>query len=186
MTLNINITKSEIAEFVSYMFPFLLVLTLIIIMDDDIFKLIELAIIPCVMWIAFAKLGGQTWDIEDRKHRIVPLVVLVIYGLIITYVVNDFFSKVFFINIVFILLITSFWKISMHCYGLSTLIMLLVYMLKYTDTNFYLLLFLITSYTAFLILTIWSRLYLKKHTVLQVAIGTFFGFLINMIIIQSP
>ena len=184
MKLNINITKLKFAEFVSYMFPFLLVMTLIATMDD-IFKLMNLAVIPCIMWIAFAKLGGQKWDIEDRKHRIIPLAVLVIYGLMMCYIANDFFSKVFFINIAFILLITLFWKISMHCYGLSTLIMLLVYMLKYTDTNFYLLLFLITSYTVFLILTIWSRLYLKKHTVLQVAIGTFFGFLINMIIIQS-
>jgi len=182
MGLNINITKLKFAEFVSYMFPFLLIITLIATMND-IFKLMELAIIPCIMWITFAKLRGQKWDIEDREHRIIPLIVLVIYGLIIAYVINDFFSKVFFINIAFISLITSFWKISMHCYGLSTLIMLLVYMLKYTD-NYYLLLLLIISYMVFLILTIWSRLYLKKHTVLQVIFGTFFGFLINMIIIK--
>ena len=174
--------KSKFAEFISYMFPFLLVITLVATINN-VFELIMLAVIPCVIWLSSAKLSGQKWDIEDRKHRIVPLVVLVIYGLIITYVVDDFFSKVFFINIVFILLITSFWKISMHCYGLSTLIMLLVYMLKYTD-NYYLLLLLIISYMVFLILTIWSRLYLKKHTVLQVIFGTFFGFLINMIIIK--
>ena len=175
--------KSKFAEFISYMFPFLLVITLVATINN-VFELIMLAVIPCVIWLSSAKLSGQKWDIEDRNHRIIPLVLLAIYGVIIGYIINDFYSKVFLINVVFILVITSFWKISMHCYGLSTLIMLLVYLLKNTDANFYLLLFLITCYTVFLILTIWSRLYLKKHTVLQVALGTFFGFLINLIILK--
>ncbi|WP_292460548.1 phosphatase PAP2 family protein [Methanothermococcus sp.] len=172
--------KKKFAEYISYIFPFLLIITLIIAIHD-IFKLIALAIIPCIVWLASAKLKGQNWDIEDKNCRIIPLILLAVYGVIICFVFNDFFSKVFLVNIIFILIITLFWKISMHCYGLSTLIMILLYLLKYSN-NHYLLLLLTYCYIVFLILTMWSRLYLKKHTLLQVILGMLFGFLINFLI----
>ncbi|WP_157198872.1 phosphoesterase PA-phosphatase [Methanothermococcus okinawensis] len=175
--------KSKFATFVSYIFPFLLVITLIIAINN-IIELIMLAVVPCIIWLISAKLSGQNWDIEDRNHRLIPLIILTIYGVVISFIFNDLFSKAFLINIIFILIITLFWKISMHCYGLSTLIMLLMYLLKYTNNNYYLIISLIISYSVFLILTIWSRLYLKKHTVLQVVIGTFSGFLVNLIMLK--
>ncbi|MDK2790181.1 MAG: hypothetical protein PWP15_688 [Methanothermococcus sp.] len=124
------------------------------------------------------KINDQKWDIPNRNQRVIPLIIVVIYGFLILAFRQDFPIKFYLVNVVFLLIITRFWKISIHCYGLSAIIIALIKSNNVLNGNP--LYFIVPIYFLFLIATIWSRLYLKKHTLLQVVLGTFFGFLINL------
>jgi len=143
-----------------------------------IMDLIALVLIPLVIWLLWAKINDQKWDIPNRNQRVIPLIIVDIYGFLILAFRQDFPIKFYLVNVVFLLIITRFWKISIHCYGLSAIIIALIKSNNVLNGNP--LYFIVPIYFLFLIATIWSRLYLKKHTLLQVVLGTFFGFLINL------
>lgn len=162
----------QLAEFISRIFPFLIVFACIFMYG--IMDLIALVLIPLVIWLLWAKINDQKWDIPNRNQRVIPLIIVVIYGFLILAFRQDFPIKFYLVNVVFLLIITRFWKISIHCYGLSAIIIALIKSNNVLNGNP--LYFIVPIYFLFLIATIWSRLYLKKHTLLQVVLGTFFGF----------
>lgn len=166
----------QLAEFISRIFPFLIVFACIFMYG--IMDLIALVLIPLVIWLLWAKINDQKWDIPNRNQRVIPLIIVVIYGFLILAFRQDFPIKFYLVNVVFLLIITRFWKISIRCYGLSAIIIALIKSNNVLNGNP--LYFIVPIYFLFLIATIWSRMYLKKHTLLQVVLGTFFGFLINL------
>lgn len=167
----------KFAEIISRAFPFLAISAFPCIVSD-VRSLISLAIIPAVIWILWAKIKNQKWDIPDRNGRIVPLTIMVIYGFVLVIIEPNFLTKFYLTNVLSLLIITSFWKISIHCYGLSAIIVALI---KFNQICNNLLYFVVFIYMGFLIFTMWSRIYLEKHTPLQVIMGTLLGFGQNLI-----
>ncbi|AEF95667.1 phosphatase PAP2 family protein [Methanotorris igneus] len=177
MTLEKNTRFVKFAEIVSKAFPFLAIAAFPCIMSD-IKDLVTLALIPAIIWILWAKIRNQKWDIPDRNERMIPLIIMAIYGLILVIIEPSFLSKFYLTNILSILIITSFWKISIHCYGLSAIITALIKSNQICGDLPYIIIFI---YLGFLIFTMWSRIYLEKHTPLQVIMGTLLGFGQNLI-----
>ena len=170
----------KFAEIVSRAFPFLVIAAFPCIMSD-ISDLIILVLIPTIIWILWAKIRNQKWDIPDRNERIIPLIIMVIYGVVVLAIKPDFLSKFYLTNILSLLMITSFWKISIHCYGLSAIITALIKSNQICGDLSYIIIFI---YLGFLIFTMWSRLYLEKHSPLQVIMGTLLGFGQNLILLH--
>jgi membrane-associated phospholipid phosphatase len=119
----------------------------------------------------------QSLDIDDRKKRIVPLLlgfVCFSIGFIILYLLNApgivlglMFCYVS--NTLIVWLITIFWKVSVHAIGVSGPMMaLFIYFGQYV-----LPLFIIV------VLIGMSRIVLNKHTPMQVMVGTGIGLLLT-------
>jgi membrane-associated phospholipid phosphatase len=119
----------------------------------------------------------QSLDIDDRKKRIVPLLLGVIcfsIGFIVLYLFNApgivlglMFCYVS--NTLLVWLITIFWKVSVHAIGVSgPLMALYIYF-----GQFVLPLLLIVVLVGI------SRIILNKHTPMQVVVGTGIGLLLT-------
>ena len=141
--------------------------------------LIPITILPAMY--LFKNLQHVT--LNERRERIIPLFFASICFYLGYYLVSRFssitvidqflFSSV--IVVLAILLISLFWKISLHMAGLGGISgLILMLSLIYTlDMTFYLsVLFLISGIVAS------ARLVLKEHNLLQIATGYFTGFLI--------
>lgn len=113
-------------------------------------------------------------DATNKEERTAPYIygiILYAIGLIILYLSNagDLVMTVWFaylLNTFVILVINKFWKISAHAMGVAGPLGLFYF------------LFGIYSYPLFVLLLViaWSRIYLKCHTPLQVAMGSIYGF----------
>jgi membrane-associated phospholipid phosphatase len=119
----------------------------------------------------------QSLDIDDRKKRIVPLLLGFIcfsVGFIVLYlfkapgiVLGLMFCYV--TNTMIVWLITLFWKVSVHAIGVAGPLMALYL----SFGQFILPLFLIAVLVGI------SRIVLNKHTPMQVAVGTGIGLLLT-------
>ncbi|MDK2987015.1 MAG: hypothetical protein PWQ47_153 [Methanothermococcus sp.] len=96
----------QLAEFISRIFPFLIVFACIFMYG--IMDLIALVLIPLVIWLLWAKINDQKWDIPNRNQRVIPLIIVVIYGFLILAFRQDFPIKFYLVNVVFLLIITRF------------------------------------------------------------------------------
>ncbi len=132
--------------------------------------------IPIVFWVIWAKIKKESWDIYNKNNRIVPLTITTLYIFLLSLFWHNIFNFIFLGNVLLILIITKFWKISMHCYGLSAMSYLIY---KFTGN-----VFLFVIYIFLLIITIYARIYLKKHTYSQVLVGTLLGFLFNYVLLN--
>ncbi len=132
--------------------------------------------IPIVFWVIWAKIKKESWDIYNKNNRIVPLTITTLYIFLLSLFWHNIFNFIFLGNVLLILIITKFWKISMHCYGLSAMSYLIY---KFTGN-----VFLFVIYIFLLIITIYARIYLKKHTYSQVIVGTLLGFLFNYVLLN--
>ena len=170
------------AEIISNLFPYWFILSTALLFKN-IVEIILIGAIPCILWVLYAKLKNQQWDIEDRAPRITPLVLLIGYGFLIYPIIDHgYLMIIFFINLMIISIITFFWKISIHCYGSSTMLILLAYK-YYGDSTIF---FIALVFNLLMIIsTMWARLYLNKHTKLQVGIGALLGLIINIILIVT-
>jgi len=165
----------EIFQILSLMYLLFLYIGFLLISKFDI-SLSLAFFFPCVFWICWAKIKNETWDIPNRKNRLVPLIFTLIYLSILAIFWKNIFIIIFLVNVLVILIITKFWKISMHNYGLSAMAYLI-----YAFTNS---IWLSTIYLILVIITGYARIYLKKHTVSQVIAGTILGISVNYILLN--
>lgn len=129
--------------------------------------------LPLAYLLLAPKLGWvSAWDMKTRKER-TPMLFLVLVAFIVSTLIIYIFGDtlLFHLSIIMLflsasfLIINQFWKISLHA-GLNT-------------TGSIFINFLFGWKLPWLYLTIpiiyWSRLYLKKHTPLQLIAGTVVG-----------
>ena len=132
--------------------------------------------VPCVFWICWAKIKKETWDISNKENRLIPLIFTLVYLLSLDVFWKNKFIIIFLVNVSIILIITKFWKISMHNYGLSAMSYLI-----YAFTNN---IWLSLLYLILVVITGYARIYLKKHTFSQVIAGTILGIIVNYLLLK--
>ena len=138
-----------------------LILTLLCILFSTF-----LPFIAALMWI---KSRNLDFDVSDKDERTFPLlfgacsyltgvIVLLIMGApaVITVLMFCYFS-----NTLLTTFITFFWKISIHSMGIAGPTAAMIYIFGYPGFLF----------GIPLIMVMWSRIYLHKHTPAQVVVG---------------
>lgn len=146
---------------------------LLIIGSISIFFGGVLPLIICYLW---AKKNNLDVDIPTKEDRIYPLLMVIpsyFLGLILLYfleapaIITVLMSCYFSITII-VLIISIYWKISLHSMGIAGPAVFLIYLFGVPGLIFSLI--LLSS-------VMWSRVYLKRHTVSQVIMGALFGLL---------
>ncbi len=134
-------------------------------------------LLPFILCYLYAKKKNLEIDIPSRKDRIYPLLMVIpsyLIGLILLYilgtspVITVLMFCYFSITIV-VLLISIYWKISLHSMGVAGPAVFLIHIFGIPGFVFSLIIPLV----------MWSRVYLKKHTVSQVIVGALLGFLLT-------
>ena len=139
---------------------------------------------PMLSFVVMLRMGIIT-DIKMtiRKERVVPTYVAVIYYFCFYYllaqidglsihILSSFLGCI--LAILIANLITSFWKISIHGIGISSVAAIMVGTSEATLTHN---IAWITILLVLIGLVGWSRLYLKRHTPMQVLAGSILGFM---------
>lgn len=144
------------------------------------------AIFTCILpvlfvlrWIEGKRHHGQKidMDIPERKDRNYPLIIVILSylaGTAVLYTLNApvmttilMFS--YFLNTFIVFFINLYWKISIHAMGVAGPTTVLIYTFGPIGALF-----------AFIIpIVMWSRVYLKRHTVGQVITGALLGFILT-------
>ena len=118
-------------------------------------------------------------DIPERSDRNYPLLLVILSYLIgfsVLYLLNappitTVLMFCYFSNTLAVFFINLYWKISIHSMGVAGPAAALVYVFGIYGLPFILIIPLV----------MWSRLYLKEHTVTQVIMGAALGFLFTSI-----
>lgn len=132
-------------------------------------------ILPIIFFVILRLTGnvGDT-DATIKEERFLPYIAGIIFAFAafwftryfeLPYLVQIMWIT-YFINTIILLIINFYWKISAHAIGNFSPYAFVVYLLPVKA------LFLIPL----LLIILWSRLELKKHTPAQLAAGTLFGF----------
>lgn len=135
--------------------------------------LIFAAIIPSIIAYVWIKNKNLEMDMPNKEDRLYPLLwILLSYllGVIILYIISapliiTVLMFCYFFNTLIVLLISLFWKISIHSVGIAGPVAFLIYVFGYPGLIFLLLIPVI----------MWSRLHLKRHTPNQVIAGASLG-----------
>lgn len=141
---------------------------------------------PILLYAKFIK----KMEMKTRRERIYPLLLTLIMFYITYYFITQLplpliFNKYLFaatISVAVSLIVTLFWKISLHLIGVGGLLALAVSMsLKFTaDFRFFFIaIILISGIVAF------ARLFLKSHSSLQIYLGFLTGFLLVFTIMTT-
>jgi len=186
--MNKNI-KEKIAEIISTLFfPIInsiITFMLIIFFDKNItikdqilffsITIIFYIIIPMMSIMILKSLKKiESFDIFEREKRIIPLTMTVISYFIGFFVFSNYFEAplllkslmlCYAINTFIVLIITFWWKVSIHALGVSGPIVALHFFFGNIIIPFYLIILLVG----------YSRVILKRHTVAQVVVGSFIG-----------
>lgn len=136
-------------------------------------------IIPIIINLVWIKKRRIEPDIPQKEDRIYPLSMIILVnllGVIILYFLGApplitalmFF---YFSNTLIVLFISFYWKISIHCMGISGPATALTYAFGLPGVVFSLI----------LIPVMWSRVHLKRHTPSQVLVGALLGFILTAI-----
>ena len=141
-------------------------------------SLVFTSLFPMAIIVLWAKKLGTDKDISNRTDRFIPMIVGIIsyfIGFLICYAinVNNFFTCLllcYSVNTGIILLITIKWKISVHTTGISGPIAALIFLLGPFGAVF----------AVLYPILIWSRVYLKKHTIAQAVSGAVLGFFLSV------
>ncbi len=136
-------------------------------------------VIPSIIACAWIKNKNLEIDMPHKEDRLYPLLwILLSYllGVIILFIISappviTVLMFCYFSNTLVVLLISMFWKISIHAVGVAGPVAFLIYVFGYPGLIFLLLIPLI----------MWSRLYLKRHTLSQVTAGSVLGFLLTTV-----
>ena len=134
-------------------------------------------IIPSIIAYVWIKNKNLEIDMPHKEDRLYPLLwILLSYLLGVTFLfiisappVITVLMFCYFSNTLVVLLISLFWKISIHAVGVAGPVAFLIYVFGYPGLIFLLLIPLI----------MWSRLYLKRHTFGQVIAGSVLGFILT-------
>lgn len=123
-----------------------------------------------------------TLDVEKRPERIQPLIVGVLSGGIGFAILHFLGAPALarglafcsFINTAIVLVITGYWKISLHAVGISG-----------AAAAFYLVFGpIIWPIFVLMALIAWARVHLSKHTPMQVIAGSLEGFILTFMILK--
>jgi membrane-associated phospholipid phosphatase len=171
--------------------------TPISLLPSDIKRIILLVIgantlgLPLLMMPLFIQFGViKNLKMESNKERVLPLTfTLIPYFLSVYFLVKlpiPFIISAFMLGasltVASCLIITYWWKISIHLVGIGGLIgFLIAFSIRlYTDVLFFL---LISILIAGLLAS--ARLYTKAHKPLQVYLGFMLGFIIMLLVILA-
>lgn len=135
-----------------------------------------LPVILVILWLKSKSRPGVTidMDIPNRSERNYPLLLVIssyLLGTITLYLINaplliTVLMFCYFSNTLIVFFINLYWKISIHALGVSGPMVALIYLFGVPGIIFALLIPAV----------MWSRLYLKEHTISQVIIGALLGF----------
>jgi len=125
----------------------------------------------------------STWSIEEKRERIIPLLIttilysataFIIFRFPIPFFLKSFIIATFFVSLS-VTVINFWWKISIHSAGVGALtaIIIILSLKMYSPLVWYLVAAIITSG-----LVLSSRLKLNSHTPQQVWFGFLTGFLV--------
>lgn len=154
-------------------------------LNDNDFLMVTLVtmcfavVIPSIIAYAWIKNKNLEIDMPNKEDRLYPLLwILLSYllGVIILFIISappviTVLMFCYFSNTLVVLLISMFWKISIHAVGVAGPVAFLIYVFGYPGLIFLL----------FIPLIMWSRLYLKRHTLSQVTAGSALGFLLTTV-----
>ncbi len=118
-------------------------------------------------------------DLPKKKDRNIPLILVIISYLIGTFVlcmfnappISTILMFCYFSNTLIVFFINLFWKISIHSMGVAGPTTALIYAFGYIGSVLGLILPIV----------MWSRVYLKKHSMSQVIMGALLGFVLTAI-----
>ena len=140
-------------------------------------------ILPLLVFAVFYKLGLVTdVNLTQRKERVVPFFISIFLFGVFYYLIrtNPLYSNliyaIIFCSLIITLIantITLFWKISIHCLGVSSVLGTIAGLSVVTPQNH---LFLTIGLTFVVLVIGISRVILKRHTTAQVIAGTSLGF----------
>ncbi|HML06405.1 MAG TPA: PAP2 family protein [Methanobacterium sp.] len=130
-----------------------------------------------VLWWLKEKNGNGTkidMDIPERTERNFPLLMVILsyaIGVIVLYLLNaplitTILMFCYFSNTLIVFFINLRWKISIHAMGVAGPATVLIYVFGATGVIFALIIPFV----------MWSRIYLKEHTLSQVIMGAALGF----------
>ena len=113
-------------------------------------------------------------DIPERTERNYPLLMVITsyaIGAVVLYLLNaplitTILMFCYFSNTLAVFFINLYWKISIHAMGVTGPVVALIYVFGLPGAIFALLIPMV----------MWSRVYLKEHTLSQVIMGTTLGF----------
>jgi membrane-associated phospholipid phosphatase len=136
-------------------------------------------VIPSIIAYLWVKNKNLEMDMPNKEDRVYPLLWILssyLIGVIILFIssappMTTILMFCYFSNTLLVLLISPFWKISIHSVGVAGPVATLIYVFGYPG-----LIFII-----FIPLVMWSRLYLKRHTLLQVIAGALLGFILTTV-----
>lgn len=137
------------------------------------------ALIPSIiafLWIKNKKLEIDMPHKEDRFYPLIWILSSYLMGVIVLFIISappitTILMFCYFSNTLVVLFISLFWKISIHSVGVAGPIAALIYVFNYPGLIFILLIPLV----------MWSRLYLRRHTLYQVIAGASLGFTLTAI-----
>lgn len=132
-------------------------------------------IMPIIISLVWIKNRKIEMDMPRREDRFYPLLMVILFylvGAVLLYIlqappITTVLMFCYFSNTVIVLLISLFWKISIHSMGVAGPATALIYVFGYAGLIFALIVPLV----------MWSRTYLKRHTLSQVMAGALLGFL---------
>jgi membrane-associated phospholipid phosphatase len=138
-------------------------------LELTILCLIFAAFLPFTAILMWIKNKNLDLDVSNKDERIFPLVIGIIssfMGVVTLFIANApaviiVFMFCYFTTTLLILSITYFWKISVHAMGFAGITAAITYVFGYLG--------LFLGFP--LILVMWSRIYLQKHTPAQVVVG---------------
>lgn len=131
-------------------------------------------VIPIIIAYSWIKSNKLELDLPNKEDRVRPLFwILLSYllGVVVLFAISaplviTVLMFCYFSNTLVVLLISLFWKISIHSVGVAGPVAFLIYVFGYLGLIFLLLIPLV----------MWSRLFLKRHTCNQVIAGASLGF----------
>ncbi|MGC9517326.1 MAG: hypothetical protein ACP5C3_06490 [Methanomicrobiales archaeon] len=181
--------KEEFAQLVSLVFnaplvaiPIFVLINYTLVSGNNfifysIVSVIFAAILPMAIsgfWIFRKKIEMDMPNKSDRIYPLIMVIISYIIGTLILYVikappVTTVLMFCYLFNTIVVLFISLFWKISIHVMGISGPTPILIYVFGYWGVLFGLIIPVV----------MWSRLYLKRHTLYQVIAGAVLGFVLT-------
>ena len=140
-------------------------------------------IIPTILFLLFFKMGWVSdLNLTVRKERILPTFIVLLLFFVLYYLVrnaegiNVEFVSILLGSIIGILIaniVTVFWKISIHSLGVTGVLGSLVALFYATEETLPVAVYI---FLAIAIIVGASRIILKRHTPMQVIMGSILGF----------
>jgi membrane-associated phospholipid phosphatase len=188
-TIRSNQGKERLAQFISIItigplvaIPVFVVINYFTLIEPNFFLITLISIffagilpiITSFLWIKRKNIEMDMPEKEDRTYPLLMAIVSYLMGDIVLYAVHaapitTVLMFCYFSNTLIVLLISKYWKISIHSMGVAGPSAAIIYVFG-----------VIGLYSALIIpLVMWSRLYLKRHNLIQVTVGALFGFFLT-------